>query len=187
MSDSTENRERCGSSGDRGQLVLLAAAAIAVALVPLALAYVGLGYHADVGSDDDPAAPLSDAERVLERTTHNATLLVAGEYDWQERDRAAAALGSQLDDDTARLERSRVTSGVAYRVERNTSAASAWEDTHCPRGPNRAFGPCEVIAGIVVQERAGETAIVAVAFDVHATTDHGLGAMTVVIRPVGGA
>lgn len=183
LSNSRRGEEqRRDTTGSRGQLVLLAAAAIAIALVPLALAYVGLGYNADVGGDD-PTAPLSDAERVLERSTHNATSTVAGEYDWENRDRAAATLGTRLDRDTEQLERSRLSSGVAYRIERNDSAATRWGDDHCPSGPNRAFGPCEAIDGIVVQERAGETAVVAVAFDVHATTERGVGEMTLVIQP----
>lgn len=165
--------------------MLLAAAAIAVALVPLALAYVGLGYDADVAGDD-PAAPLSDADRVLERITHNATSTVAGEYDWEDRERAAATLGERLDRETEELERSRLSSGVAYEVERNASAAGRWADGHCPSGPDRAFGPCEAIDGIVLQERAGETAVVAVAFDVHATTERGRGEMTTVVRPISG-
>lgn len=170
-------------SSDRGQLVLLAAAAIAVALLPLALAYASLGYHADVGTAE-PETPLFDAERVVERVTHNATSAVAGEYGWAERDQAAAEAGARLDRGLRELEQSRLSSGVAYRIERNQTAAAAWSDEHCPRGPNRAFGSCEAIDGIVVQERAGETAIVAVGFDVHATTERGAGELTVVVRPV---
>lgn len=168
---------------DRGQLVLLAAAAIAIALVPLALAYVGLGYNADV-SGNDPATPLSDADRVLERVTHNATSTIAGEYDWDQREQAAKTLGTRLDRETDRLERSRLSSGVAYRIQRNESAASEWAANNCVSGPNRAFGSCEALDGIVVQERAGEAVVLAVAFDVHATTEQGQAEMTTVIRPV---
>lgn len=171
------------SVDNRGQLVLLAAAAIAIALVPLALAYVGLGYNADVGGDG-PATPLSDAERVLERVTHNATTTSAGEYDWAQRQQAVETLGTQLDRETDRLERSRLSSGVAYRIQRNESAASEWATNNCTAGPNRAFGPCEALDGIVVQERAGEAVVLAVAFDVHATTEQGQAEMTTVIRPV---
>lgn len=168
---------------DRGQLVLLAAAAIAVALVPLALAYAGLGYHDDVGTADT-STPFADAERVIERVTHNATSTVAGKYDWTQREQAAATMGARLDRDTEQVAQSQLSSGVAYQVERNESAAGNWRTKRCPRGPNRAFGPCQAIDGIVVQERAGETAVVAVAFDVHATTERGNGELTVVVRPV---
>ena len=161
------------SVDNRGQLVLLAAAAIAIALVPLALAYVGLGYNADVGGGG-PETPLSDAERVLERVTHNATSTIAGEYTWDQRQQAVETLGTRLDRETDRLERSRLSSGVAYRIQRN----------NCAGGPNRAFGSCEALDGIVVQERAGGTVVVAVAFDVHATTERGQAEMTTVIRPV---
>jgi hypothetical protein len=166
--------------------VLLAAAAIAIALVPLALAYVGLGYGADV-TDETRATPLADAERVLERVTHDATSTTAGEYDWSARDRAVDALGARLEEDTESLERSRLSSGVAYRIERNQSAAATWSASNCPRGPGRRFGPCRASDGIVVQKRAHETVVVAVAFDVHATTERGSGEMTIVVRPLRGA
>jgi hypothetical protein len=164
-------------------LVLLGAAAIAIALVPLALAYVGLGYNADVGGDG-PETPLSDAEGVLERVTHNGTSTIAGEYTWDQRQQAVETLGTRLDRETDRLERSRLSSGVAYRIQRNESAAGEWAANNCAGGPNRAFGSCKALDGIVVQERAGDTVVVAVAFDVHATTERGQAEMTTVIRPV---
>ena len=179
----------CGRRGpgqDRGQLVLLAAAAIAIALVPLALAYVGLGYSADV-SDETRATPLADAERVLERVTYEAASTTAGEHDWSSRDRAVDAFRDRLDEDVRSLERSRLSSGVAYQVRRNESAAAAWSASNCPKGSDRRFGPCKATDGIVVQKRARETVVVAVAFDVHATTERGSAEMTIVVQPLRGA
>lgn len=170
------------SDRDRGQLVLLAAAAIAVALVPLALAYVGLGYHPDVGGPDRTDIDLDDTVRMLDRATHDAAAPLAGTYDWGERERAVATLDDRLGGDTDRIEQSQLSSGVAYRIERNTTAATRWADRHCPSGPDRSFGSCEVIDGVVVQMRAGETAIVAVAFDIHATGERQRADATAVIR-----
>lgn len=170
----------------RGQLVLIVAATIAVALVPLSLAYLQLGYHADVDTAAADTTPVGDGQRVLERTVHNASGSVAGEYDWRERDRAVEAVNASLAPATTRLERSQLDSGIAYRIARNDSAAASWAGEHCPSGPHRRFGSCESIGGVAVQERAGETAVLAVAFDVHVLTDRGATNATLVVSAVGG-
>jgi hypothetical protein len=83
------------------------------------------------------------------------------------------------------LEGSRVAEGIAYEVRVNDSAAAAWTAEHCPSGPDRQFGDCEAIDGIVVQERAGETTVLAVAVDLTVTTRDGVSAVTVVVPVVG--
>lgn len=173
-------------SRSRGQLVLVAAAVIAVALVPMVAAYLQLGYHADVEASGTHRHPADNAERVLERAVHNASVAVAGEYDWNRRDRAVDDLNDTLAPFVAQVEQSRLESGVVYAVEQNGSVATAWATANCPSGPNRDFGPCETRGGVVVQERAGEAQPLAVALDVRVTTAETETQLTFVFREVGG-
>jgi hypothetical protein len=174
------------SKRDRGQLVLVAAGVVAIALVPMVVAYLQLGYHADVAASAEHHHPVSNAERVLDRAVHNATASVRGDYDWSQRDLAADGVNRTLDPFVRQVEQSRLESGVAYEVTQNGSAATTWAGDHCPRGPNRAFGACETRGGVVVQERTGETDALAVAFDVRVTTEDGTTDVTFVFRGVGG-
>lgn len=166
---------------DRGQLVLLAAALVAVALVPMAFAFLQLGAHPDVASSTDGNRPAEDAVRAAERAAANASAGVSGAYPWAARADAVAAFGRAFDADAARIERSRLRESVALRVETNASAAAAWAGTRCPGGPNRQFGPCDALDGVVVQERVGETTVVALAVDVTVTEPRGTTAVTVVL------
>lgn len=150
----------------RGQLVLAAAAVVAVALAPVVLAYLQLGFHPDVEAGADRADPAANAERFLERAVHEAGAAVTGAHGWHERRLAVRAVRDRLDPRLETLAASRVAEGTAYRVAYNDSAARAWADRRCPGGRGRAFGPCESHRGVVVQERAGETHVLAVAFDV---------------------
>ncbi|WP_254537000.1 DUF7261 family protein [Halomarina litorea] len=170
---------------DRAQLVLAAAAVVAVALVPAVLAYQQLGYHPDVTASAEYDAPLANAERVLERAVHEAGANVTGEYDWEHRERAVEATADRLGPPTDALEASSVAAGTAYEVGTNDSAARAWASEHCLAGPGRQFGTCRAVDGVVVQERAGETTVLAVAFDVRATTDRGSYEATLVVRVLG--
>jgi hypothetical protein len=170
---------------DRAQLVLAAAAVVAVALAPAVLAYHQLGYHPDVAASEEYDAPLANAERVLERAVHEAGSNVTGTYDWSERKRAVDAVEDRLDAPLAALERSRVASGTAYEVDVNESVARTWARDHCPRDPNRQFGACRAREGVVVQERAGETTVLAVAFDLRATTGRGTRAARLVVEVIG--
>jgi hypothetical protein len=165
-------------------LVLLAAATVAVAMVPLAFAYFQLGYAADVRAGGDHADPGRDATRVLSRAVHESALAAGGP--WTDRagtvERTRDRLAPRLDSlRTARVERGTVF-GVAY----NDSAAGRWADRNCPGGPDRQFGDCEARRGVVVQERAGETHVLGVAFDVRITTERGTRRLTLVVRAVGG-
>ena len=174
-----------GRDRRRAQLVLVAAAVIALALVPMAVAYLQLGYHADVEATSDAPAAGDEAVRVLERAVHNAAATVAAErYDSAGRDRARARSRARrlLDDDTRTLEASRVTEGVAYDVQENATAATQWDASFDNTGPGRQFGPTAVDGGLVFQTRAGQTHLVAVAFDLHVTTDRGTTRLTVVVE-----
>ncbi|MFD1512734.1 DUF7261 family protein [Halomarina rubra] len=169
---------------DRAQFVLAAAAVVAVALAPAVLAYLQLGYHPDAAANDDYDAPLADADRVLSRSLHAAGTNATG-ANWSARERVVERVRTDLAPRIRTLEGSRVADGVAYAVEYDEAAARAWAREHCPRGDGRAFGTCEAVDGVVVQERAGETTVVAAAFDVRVTTDRGEYAATVIARVVG--
>ncbi len=169
-------------AGRRGQFVLLAAAALVVALVPMTLAYLQLGYHEDVGAAGVGADPVRDAERVLDRALQDAVAGVPDDHAWSNRTGAVDAVRGRLDADLSTLARSRVEHGTVYDVTYNGSRAAAWEAGNCPGGPDRQFGSCHVDRGVVVQERAGRTHVLAVAFDVRVTTADGRWRATLVVR-----
>jgi hypothetical protein len=161
----------------RGQLVLVAAAVAALALVPVAAAYLQFGYAPAV-AEPDPG----HGERVagaLDRLVDEAAERATG-TPWAERTAAIRDYRATLGPQVATLERSRLGDAVAVRVTENETAAAA---VACPGGPGRVFGACERDGGLVVQERAGETVVVAAAYDVRVTTSGGTTAFTRVIRP----
>lgn len=171
-----------GSERDRAQLVLVAAVVIAVALAPVVLAYLQLGAHPEVGVEDHDHG--ADARRFLERATHEAGVEGTG-LDWSDREHAVERVRTNLAPRLDTLNASRVEEGVAYAVTYDGSAASAWVRDSCPDGDGRRFGPCRAVDGVVVQERAGETTVLAVAYDVQITTPDGERALTFVVRVVG--
>lgn len=169
----------------RAQLVILAAVLVTVALVPVVLAYLQLGYHADVrasGAEDDPTR---DATGVLVRAVHDASADVPGEYQWSRRSAAVTAVRTDLAPRIETVETARVEDGIARNVAYNQSLASRWAGSNCPDGPARQFGSCEAIAGVVVQERAGRTHVLAVAVDVRTTTEDELTRVATVLEAVG--
>jgi hypothetical protein len=167
----------------RGQLVLLTAAVVAVAIVPLAFAYFQLGYDADVRAGGDHADPGRDATRVLSRAVHEAALSADGP--WAARSAVVDRTRNQLEPRLETLRTARVERGTVFQVSYD-SAAADWAARNCPGGPARQFGDCESRRGVVVQERAGETHVVAVGFDVSITTERGSREITLVVRAVGG-
>jgi len=173
--------------GDRGQLVLVAAGVLALALVPIAFAYLQLGYHADVRAGVEYDDPGRNAERLLERGVHDASADVQGEYEWWQREDAVAAVRAGLAPRLETLRAARVDRGTAYEAAYNDSAAAAWATRNCPGGPDRQFGDCEAIDGVVVQDRAGEAAALAVALDVRVTTEDGRSSATLVVETTGNA
>jgi hypothetical protein len=179
---SGSTRVGAGIGHRRGQLVLLAAVALAAALVPMTLAYLQLGYHGDVGAAGVDDAPIRDAERVLDRALHDAVSGVPGEHAWANRTAAVTEVRSRLRSDLSRLNRSRVDTGTAYGVTYNRSRALVWTRESCPSGPDRQFGPCRADRGVAVQERAGRTHVLAAAFDLRVTTPDGRWRATVVVR-----
>lgn len=169
------------SRRQRAQLVAAAGALVAVALIPMVLAYLQLSYlptAAVAGPDPDPTA---EAVAAVEDAAVDAAVDIAGEYPWTARQAAAAEANRSIWVTLRRLEGSRVEQGVARQVSLNGTAASTWANESCPGGPDRAFGPCEAIGGLVLQERAGEATLVAVAVDVRAVDARGWTEVTAVV------
>lgn len=166
---------------ERGQLVLLAAAVLAIALVPVLFAYLQLGYHADVTASTDYDAPDRNAQRFLERAVHEVTTDVPENYGWTDRQTAVQRVRNRLDTRAETLATARLSAGTAYQTKFNQSAAQSWGADHCPDGPDRQFGACNARQGVVVQEREGDTHVLAVALDVTITTDRGTRQLTMVV------
>ncbi len=171
--------------GERAQLVLAAAALVAIALAPVVVAYLQLGFHADVTASAEYDAPDRNAERLLSRAVHDASTDAPANFAWDEREAAVTGVRSALDPRLDALRSSRVESGTVYQVGYNQSAAEAWSDGNCPGGPNRQFGACEARQGVVVQERAGQTHVLAAAFDVRVTSERESMELTLVAESVG--
>lgn len=164
---------------ERGQLVLLAAIAVTVALVPLAFAYLQLGYHEDVGTatERDPARQLT---QTLDRSLHNATSDIPRSYRWHNRTSAATTVRERLSPTLRTLSTSRLAEGHVYQISYNTTRATQWGQTNCPRGPDRQFGACDWANGIVLQERSGQTHVLGIAVDIEITTPRGETTITTV-------
>lgn len=154
---------------DRGQLVLLAAVALAVTLVPMVLAYLQLGYHDDIHAGSGPER-VQQAESALDRSVHDAAQGVPAEYSWTERSAAVETVRERLEPAVESISRSGLRRETAYTIGYNQTRAQRWADSNCPRGPDREFGRCVAERGVVVQERQGRTHVLAVAFDIRMTS-----------------
>lgn len=167
-------------------MVLVAAALLALALVPLGFAYLQLGYHEDIASTTEPDRPGSETVRLLERAVYDAGGEPVG-HPWAGRAGAAQQVNRSLSPREADIETAQLRQGVAVSIERNATTASRWAGANCPNGPGRLFGDCEALDGLVLQERAGETHLLAVAYDVRVVDDRGEATLTVVLRASGSA
>jgi hypothetical protein len=82
------------------------------------------------------------------------------------------------------LNRSALARSTLIQVTYNATRAATWRDRQCPNGPARQFGDCAADRGVVVQERAGDTHVLAVAFDVSVIGDDSrVVALTVIEHP----
>ncbi|MFC7019925.1 MULTISPECIES: DUF7261 family protein [Haloarcula] len=169
----------------RGQLVLVAAALVAVALAPIVLSYLQLGYHGDVRATADHGDQTRDARRTLDRAVATAQSGVTGEYAWSRRRAAVTEVRGRLEPRLERLRTSEVDAGTVHAATYNGTVAGAWADERCPGGPARQFGACAVDRGVLVQNRTGVTHVVGVGFDLTTTTPRGETRVTVFVRPVG--
>lgn len=168
----------------RAQVVLAAAVVVAVALVPMLVAYLQLGHPPDAAAtaadrDDDAVA---DARRYLDRATTRAATAARG-VAWANRSTAVRRVNASLADATARLEARGAARERTYWVGYNRTVAERLARRDCPRGDDRAFGPCEAAGGLVLQDRVGETTVVAVAFDLSISSLRRSTTATVVVRP----
>jgi hypothetical protein len=156
---------------NRGQLVVLAAVALALALVPMTLAYLQLGYDGDVEATTVTADSTRDIEGTLQRALVDATAEVPARHDWENRSAAAQSVRNRLQPTIHSATTTSVDSDRAVTVSPNDTRASAWARATCPGGPAREFGACQSNGGLIVQERAGRTHVLALAVDVTVTTD----------------
>ena len=169
-------------SRDRGQVVLLAAVVVAVALVPMALAYAQLGY-----APSDEASPPADVDgvrRALSTAFAGAAADTDGEYRWRNRTEAVDGVRAELADDVARVERTAVGGGRSLLVSYGDAEAETWAAENCPGGRGRAFGPCHADGGVVVQQRGTDTVVVAAAFDLSVVAAEERTNATVLVRAV---
>ena len=169
----------------RGQLVLVASVLVAVALAPIVLAYLQLGYHDDVRATGGYEDPTAETVRVLDRAVTNVSGGIPGTYAWTDRAAAVTAVRDQLAPIRSRLRTAEVTRGTVTNVSYNATAATAWRGGNCPSGPDRQFGDCVADRGVVVQDRVGRTHVLGIAFDVRTTTERGETTVTVVLEAVG--
>ena len=164
-------RRGAGRDDDRGQFVLLAGVVVALALVAMLAAFLQLGYGADVRTTEGDRT-VAEGRAVLERATHSSARSLRGAYAWGERGQAVTAFREGLDPRLADLQRSGATEGVVYHAAYNRTVATRWAAANCPGGgPDRAFGACKADRGVIVQERAGRTLVLAAAYDLTVTTD----------------
>lgn len=165
----------------RGQLVLAAAALVAVALIPVVAAYLQLGYVPQSGGGID-GRPGGHADRVLTRAVGSSAPELPSSYAWSERADAVDAFRDDLASRLESLRTSRLTDGTAYVVEYAPGVARNWTAANCPGGPDRQFGACEVVDGVPVQERDGGTHVVAVAFRVRVVGPDGTAELVLVVE-----
>jgi hypothetical protein len=183
-------RERSEAADDRGQIVLVAAAVVAVALLSMTLAYAQLGYDADrTGAGTVDVASVSEVDRSLTGSLRAAAREVRRDDDhaWRDRRTVAERVAGSLDADADRLERTHAEESRSLTVELDDAAATRWAREQCPGGDGRAFGPCRAIDGVVVQERADETTIVAAVFRVRIVSPAESTTVTVVSRVAQGS
>ena len=171
-------------NGDRGQLVLVAAGLIAVALVTLAVAYAQLGYAPDRagvegGLDDRTLGEIELAVFEVAADRH-------GRYVAGEEETARAETLTALDAEFDGLASARHVDRISLQIETDESAAERWTDRNCPGGEGRAFGNCTAADGIVLQERAGSLHVLAVALDVTWTDGDRRDELTVVVDAIRG-
>jgi hypothetical protein len=157
--------------------VLVAAVVAALALVPVVAAYLQFGYGPAVADPDTDHG--SRVARALDRVADAASEDATG-VPWADRDRAVQRFRDAFEPAVGAVERARLADGVVVQVDENATRAAAVD---CPTGNGRVFGSCERFGGVVVQDRAGETVVVAVAVDVRVTTPDATARFTRVLRP----
>jgi hypothetical protein len=173
---------------DRGQLVLVAAGVVAVALVALLLAFAAADAQRGTAAEAGPAVGETEVvtgEQVragLTRAVRNATRTVPSGRRSSES-AVRSHVRRSVTNDVERLRGEWAERGAAVAVTRNQSIAAQWATASCPQGPNRRFGPCRASDGLVTQQRAGEWYVVAVAVDARVTGEKRRLTVATVVRP----
>ena len=179
--------ERPPHTGDRGQIVLVAAAVVAVALLSMTLAYAQLGYDADRTGAGATVASVSEIDRSLTgslRTAAREARHRADDRSWRDHRSVADGVRESIQTDIDRLERAHAAESRSLAIEFRDAAATQWARSRCPDSRGRDFGPCRAIGGIVLQERAGETTVVAAAFRIQIVSPAESTTVTTVSRTV---
>lgn len=153
--------------GSRGQLVLVMAVVVTVALVPIAAAYLQLGYSGETITGRSATAGVVD--RSLDRAVSETGFRVAGEYTWENRTAMVDDVRHRLEPTVDALRSGHIGETAGVSITYNQTDAVTAAATACPSGPGRAFGRCEAHGGIVVQERAGDAVVISVSLDVSTT------------------
>jgi hypothetical protein len=161
---------------------LVAAVVVAVAFVPMLVAYLQLGYPADAAADRADRDRLDDTRRYLDRAASHAARTTAG-TDWGNRSVGVSRLNGTFRNATARLDRRGETHGASYTVAYNHTVAERVATERCPSGDRREFGPCVAVDGFVLQERAGNVTLLAVVVDLRITSPREHTRTTLVLRP----
>lgn len=170
--DPASEREHWGRTGGRGQVVLLAAGVVAVALGAMLLSYLQVA----AVSTPEPAGGVEsevtagDVRRALDRAVANASRSVPADAR-DDPNAVRTRFTDTLADDVSTLRAGWERGGAVVTVAANASAADAWADNRCPDGPRRQFDDCTASDGLVTQERLDEAYVVAVALDVRIETD----------------
>lgn len=138
---------------------MLAAAVIALAVVPMATAYLQLGYQADSANTADR---LASANATFTRGLGDATETVPEQYNWSDREAAARAVEDRLAGWRGAIE----AAHPQVTVTPDNATARRTATLRCPAGPDRQFGRCIARSGLVLQERANRTHVVAAAASV---------------------
>ncbi|MCF2166117.1 MULTISPECIES: DUF7261 family protein [Halobacterium] len=144
----------------RGQFVLAGAAVAALALASVAVAYLQFGYAPSVATPRP--TPSSQAATTVERAVAAAATDATG-MPWAQRRQTLTRVQGAL------AQPPPATAGGAAAVE-VTGNATAAAGVDCPTGRGRRFGGCVRAGGVVVQRRAAEAVVVAVAYDIRVRT-----------------
>ncbi|WP_231858872.1 DUF7261 family protein [Haloquadratum walsbyi] len=170
------------SSGDtRGQVVLVAATVVAIALLTMVFAYTQLGSISFDTADEassridtggtivNPGSPVIALDTVHNQLTASVQAAVFDDrkkHNWNERQRVIERVRTDVTEDFHRIELYHIQEGRSLTL--NFAASHAHERAHmqCPGGPNRMFGQCQSVNGIIIQSRAEEVTIVAIAVEV---------------------
>jgi hypothetical protein len=182
-----DGAERTRPSGDRGQVVLVAAAVVAVALLSMTVAYAQLGYDADRRGAGARVAPVSEIDQGLTGSLRTAAREARHRTDdrsWRDHRAVARRVTESLRSDIDRLERAHAAERRSLSIELQDTAATQWARSRCPDARGRDFGPCRTIGGIVLQKRAGETVVVAAAFRIRIVSPAESTTLTTVSRTV---